>query len=642
MKKQYFSILAFATLLCVMLFGIVSCKKDDIDAKGFFIDVDFLPESETNGEVAPRLVVNFNDEAAMIELRRPSNSDPMESVLFLYPDNKTMMMCGNDSLMICAEYNLETYTPSHDVLIVTQMEDNSLLLTKGFMNWSTNTLTTSDMMVLPINGTSRDLGKRGDSDGDIRVHYFNNFIKPLTESLEQVEDFYSFFPVPQKIVITCIRAIIATTAPVALFSDDPDLFVEAMGHPITMGTAQSAQTYLLNLFPRKYGEVASRILAVIGWSKGGGHGKVDDYTGEETDDFSYATFWGQSSNAAESAGQLAIHPPAYIVNLNVSNITENSAYLRGRFQYISSITPVETGYIFKIGGGPEYTEHDMNFQGITLSGLQKASKYTAFAYAKSAFGDRVLSPGVNFWTLGFEAFPTTLTFPTEGDTKYVGLCYSHDDITSWDITSKPSWCSTTIDDLGLLAVTVGASTESRSGAITIKAHSNVLGTITENLEVTQLGANGWDGTAWVFTGRVTTNDFEGHTTSEEITLTLMVNSVSNNDIMFSWAEALSVAANNGYSDNYVLNGNGNLVYSATAGYSGNWGSNHITSQVTFTRTGSTTATANLNYRETFSNYFTTVSGTLQGTLVNAKEIGEYETTIHLRVPAFENIVPKGN
>ena len=172
------------------------------------------------------------------------------------------------------------------------------------------------------------------------------------------------------------------------------------------------------------------------------------------------------------------------------------------------------GYIVKVNGGPEHTEYDMNFQGITLSGLQRATKYTAFAYVKNAFGDRVLSPGVSFWTLGFEAFPNALTFSAEGDTKYVGLCYSHEDITGWDITSKPSWCSTTIDDLGLLAITVGATKETRSGTIVIKAHSNALGNLTENIELTQLGENGWDGTAWMFTGVVTTNDFEGHTTSE--------------------------------------------------------------------------------------------------------------------------------
>ena len=643
MSKHNLSLLSFAALLCMMLFGAVSCKKDNPNGSetpspteaDFFIDVDFLPESETNGEVAPRLVVNFNDEAAMIELRRPSTSDPMESVLLLCPDNEAMMLCGNDSLMVCAAYDMETYTPSHDVLIVTPMDDNTLLLTKGFMNWNTNTLTTGDMMVLPIDDNSKNRGDRGDIDGEIRDFFFNRFVKPLAESFEQVAN-YSGIISPFGIVFSYIGATITTNLTVILYSDDPEGLYDATEFSVTNWTGSVVQDGILNLVPGKYSEVASRLLDLIDWHIDGGHGNVNDYVGGETDGFSYTTFWGQSSNAAESAGVIAIHPPAYNVSLNVSNVTENSAYLKGRFQYTSSITPVEMGYVFKISGGPEHTEYDMNFQGITLSGLQKATKYTAFAYVKSAMGDRVLSPGVTFWTLGFEAFPNSLTFPTEGDTKYVGLCYSHEDISSWDITSKPSWCTTAIDDLGLLAVTVGASTETRSGTITITAHSNALGNVTENIEVTQLGTNNWEGTSWAFSGTITTHDYEGHTTSQEMTLTLMVNSVSNKDIMFSWAQALSAAANNGYSDNYVVDGNGNLVYSATAGYSGDWGSNNINSQVTFVRTGPTTATADLHYRESFSNYFITMSGTLQGTLIRADEIGDYETTINFKIPVFDN------
>lgn len=637
MSKQHFSLLAFATLLCMMLFGTVSCKKDDINAKDFFIDVDFLPESETNGKVAPRLVVNFNDEAAMIELRRPSANTPMESVLVLCPDHEAMMLCGNDSVMICAAYDMETYTPSHDVLIVTPMDDDALLLTKGFMNWNTNTLTTGDMMVLPIDDNSKSHGKRGNDDKETRWFFFNHLVKPLAKSFDRVENFCSaVFGGHGSLVLSYIRTITTTGLTINLFSDDPEAFFDAMESTVTMETAQGAQLGILAQIPRTFIDMASRGVAVVNWAMNGGHGKVNDYVGEESDGFSYTTFWGQSSNAAESAGRIGIHPPAYNVSLNVSNVTENSAYLKGRFQYTSSITPVEMGYIIKISGGSEHTEYDMNFQGITLSGLQKATKYTAFAYVKSVMGDRVLSPGVTFWTLGFEAFPTSLTFPTEGDTKSVALSYSDEDITSWDITSKPSWCTITKNGNKMFDVKVGKSTEARSGTIIVTAHSNTLGNVTENIEVTQLGANGWDGTSWVFTGTLTTNDFEGHSSSEETALTLMINSVSNNDIMFSWAQVLSAAANNGYSDHYTIDGNGNLVYSATVGYSGDWGSNDINSQVTFVRTSSTTATANLQYRESFENYVYTISGLLQGSLVNAKEIKDYETTINLKTPIFDN------
>ena len=636
MNKRYLTILSFATVLCMMLFGAVSCKKDDTpdpNEADFFIDVDFLPKTETNGEVAPRLMANFNDEMVMVELR-PSADTLIETLLFLCPDNEAMMICGNDSLMICAAYDMETYMPSRDVLLVTPMDDNALLLTKCFMDWNTNTMVTGDMMVLPIDDNSKSSNNKGGNEDDMRIFFMNRFMKPLVERFEKVESIVGGLGLKRtKMVFSTFRYIITSSAPILLFSDDPELLMDYMEYPFVTGTAQGAQKVLLHFAPKKVGDMASCIIDAFGWFTAGGYGTVNGSGGAHEPPMS--AFFAQANTMRQAAPRYGILNPLFYVNLNVSNVTENSAYLKGSYYSNTSITALEMGYIIKKSEGPEQTQYDMNFNGITISGLQKGTKYTANAYVKN-MGQRMLSPGVTFWTLGIEAFPNSLTFPAEGDTKYVGLSYSHEDISSWDITSKPSWCNTAIDDLGLLSVTVGASTEARSGTITITAHSNALGNLTENIEVTQLGTNSWEGTSWVFSGTITTHDYEGHTTSQEMTLTLMVNSVSNKDIMFSWAQALSAAANNGYSDNYVVDGNGNLVYSATAGYSGDWGSNNINSQVTFVRTGSTTATADLHYRESFSNYFITMSGTLQGTLIRADEIGDYETTINFKIPVFDN------
>lgn len=489
MNKHNLTYLSFATLLCMMLFGTTSCKKDDTpDANkaDFFIDAYFLPESETNGEVAPRLVMNFNDEAAMIELRGPSgNTDAMESVLLLCPDHEAMMLCGNDSLMVCAAYDMETNTPSYDVLIVSPIDDNTLLLTKGFMNWNTGTLTTGDMMVLPVDDNSKSRGNGGDITGEIKSSFFNGFIKRVGDNTDQFANCIGIFT-PFGTVFSYIGATLTTSLTAILYADDPEGLYDATEYSVTNWTGSVVQDGILNLFQEKYSVVASKALALFGWHSDGGHGKVNDYEGGDTDGFSYTAFWGQSTNAAESAGQIGIHPPAYKVNLDVSNVTENSVCLKGRFQYTSSITPNEMGYIIKVDGGPEHTEYDMNFQGITLSGLQKATKYTANAYVKN-MGQRILSPGITFWTLGFEAFPTSLSFPKEGDTKNVALSYSEQDITHWEVTSKPSWCAVTKDNLGLLAVKVGRTSEARSGTITITAYSNALGSLTEDIAVTQLG-----------------------------------------------------------------------------------------------------------------------------------------------------------
>lgn len=617
MNKQYLSIIAIATLLCMMLLGAASCKKDDIDAKGFFIDVDFLPESETNGEAAPRLMANFNDEMVMIELRSPANADALETVLFLCQDHEAYMMCGNENLMLFASYDMTTNTPSRDVLLVTPMDDDALVLTKGFMDWYTNTMATGDMMVLPIDG-SKSQGARGGTDGETREFFFSHFVKPLAESFEKVESFCGIFGSRAQLVFSYIRITTVTGLVNILYSDDPEELLSHMEQVITTETASGAQSGVLNSFPRKYHEIASRINAAREWSMDGGHDKVNNYTGGsgEEHNIPYATLYRQGHDM--TAISTSVTPlPVFSVTLNIGNVTENSVYLKGSCRSGSIITPVRMGYIIKESGGPEQTQLDMNFEGLTITGMQKATKYTAFAYATSATGERVLSPGVTFWTLGFEAFPNSLTFPAEGDTKYVGLSYSKEDITSWNITSKPLWCTITKDDDKTFSVKVGKSTKIRSGTITVTARSNALGTVKQDITVTQGGATGWNGTAWSFSGTISYNSIAGHGTIPVENSTLVVNNVSNDDVEFDLAQMLSSSSFfTVYNESYTLEANGNLIYTATTGLD-----NHTTSnwQVTFVRTSPTTATADIRMDETSQGQLIlTYSGILQGALTNAK------------------------
>lgn len=618
MSKHYLSLVAFATLLCMMLFGTVSCKKDDIDAKDFFIDIDFLPESETNGKAAPRLMANFNDEMVMIELRSPADSAAMETVLFLCPDHEAYMMCGNENLMVFAPYDMETNTPSRDVLLVTPMDDNALVLTKCFIDWNTNTIATGDMMILPIDD-SKYCETKGDIDGEIREFFFNRLVKPLAKSFEEVEDFCGIFGSRAKLVFSYIRITTVTGLVNILYSDDPEELLSHMEQVITTETASGVQSGVLQSFPRKYHEMASRINAAREWSMDGGHGKVNNYAGGsgEGHNIPYATLYRHGHDMTAISASVA-PLPVFSVYLNVGNVTENSAYLKGSYRSGSIITPARMGYIIKESGGPEQTQLDMNFEGTTITGLQKATKYTAFAYATSSAGERVLSPGKTFWTLGFEAFPTSLTFPAEGDTKYVELSYSKEDITSWGITNKPLWCTITKDDR-TFSVKVGKSTKMRSGTITVTAHSNALGTVKQDITVTQGGATGWNGTAWSFSGTITYNGMTGSGTIPVENCNLVVNSVSNNNIEFDLAQKL-FSYFTVYNENYTLEGNGNLIYTATVGIN-----NYTTSnwQVTFVRTSPTTATADVHMEETGQGQLLlTYSGILQGTLTNAKKSGD--------------------
>ena len=485
------------TLLAVVILFATGCKKNNDNGgtpnpttADFFVDVDFLPIEETNGEAAPRLMANINDEVVMIELRRPSTGTPIETVLLLGPDNITIMLCGNDSLMICAAYDIETNTPSDDVIMVTYMDDNTLLLTQCVMDWETNTMTTGDMMVLPINESSKNLKETHDIDGEIRSFFFNRFVKQLAERFEKAEHFCGVLGSPAGAVFASLRLIITTELTTILYSDDPEELYDHTTQSFTSTVANLVQTGLLNMFKNYEFGMASRILAAIGWKLDGGHGAVNDYNGYTGSDIIPNTLVISQAYHYMSAGQVVKPDPLFYVNMNVSNITETSAYFKGTFRFgNTSMPPVEMGYIYSVNGGPEYIEEDMDFHGITLTGLKKATKYKVRAYVKALMTDPVFSPEITFWTLGFEAFPKSLNFPAEGDTKYTTLLYSPEDITGWDITSCPSWCTTTTDDLELLSVTADPSEETRNGIITITGYSKALGTMTQNITVTQQGSN---------------------------------------------------------------------------------------------------------------------------------------------------------
>lgn len=630
MNKHYLSLLALATLLCMMLFGASSCKKDDPDGgetpdpteADFFIEANYLSKEKANGELAPRLLVNYNDEIVMVELW-PTDNAPLETILILAPDHQTVMLCGDQNMLICAAYDLQTDTPSDEVLLVTPLDDNNLLLTKCLMDWNTHTLTKGDKMVLPVGGGSKSRGDGDDQDSENREFTFNHLAKPIAEYSDKIAD---ICPGPFGSALSAFGNFIAVGLTINLYDDKPLELLEHSEYFVTKTAEGKVQSGILEYVPLSLREAASLILKAYNWSNDGGHGKVDDYEGQTGgEDFPYANAMTRSSILYNESYQPGEPPALYHLTLNVTNVTETTANFKGSFQFGgNSITPVEMGYVFKVSGGPEFIVEDMNFQGKTISGLQKATKYTAYAYAETFMGDREISPSVTFWTLGFEAFPSSLTFPAEGDTKYVGLSYSHEDITSWDITSKPSWCSTNIDDLGLLAVTVGESTETRSGTITITAHSNALGNLTQDIAVTQGGANGWDGTSWDFRGLLTTNYSWGYSSTYETGIYLYFNGISNDSNVCIYPSSFTL-----YNEKYIIDENGSLVYTAASEYTENSGySIHKDYQITFVRTGPTTATADYHSQSSDSNLgiYEIDSGLFQGTLNNAKEIKDYKST----------------
>lgn len=492
MRKHYSSLLSLAALLCAML-CITSCKKDDNEIPDpenadFFIQANYLAKDKTDGDLAPRLVVNYNDELVMVELWQIDDA-PLETILLLAPDHQAMLLSGDEKQLAYIAYDLQTDTPSDEVLLVAPLDDNNLLLTLGTMDWNTNTLTKGDMMVLPIDGSSKNRGD--DLDSENREFFFNHLIKVISENFDKVTD---YIPGTFGSALSAFGNFISVGMTVNLYNDKPLELLDHSEYFVTNTVDGKVKSGILEYVPTSLSEATEALLKAYNWFKDDGNGKVNDYPGEAEGGVTpYIRSLTRSTTVCNDS-QPGVPPVLYHLNLQVTNITETSAFFKGNFRFGgSSILPSQMGYVFKISGGPEHTEEDMEFHGKNITGLQKATKYTAYAYAIGN-GQRVVSPSVTFWTLGFEAFPDELNFPRQGDTKYVGFSYSHDDIGGWEVTSCPQWCTYTIDDLGLLAVTAGETEDERSGIITVKANSYALGTVTQNIAVTQEGKGFFTGT----------------------------------------------------------------------------------------------------------------------------------------------------
>lgn len=100
----------------------------------------------------------------------------------------------------------------------------------------------------------------------------------------------------------------------------------------------------------------------------------------------------------------------------------------------------------------------------------------------------------------FEVSPDLLSFQAEGGSKGVFIDMS-DNITSWEITSVPSWVNI---DKGKESffVNVEESKESRSGIITVTGYAS--GGIRVDRQITVEQVNYiWDATSWDFSGHIT-------------------------------------------------------------------------------------------------------------------------------------------
>lgn len=165
----------------------------------------------------------------------------------------------------------------------------------------------------------------------------------------------------------------------------------------------------------------------------------------------------------------------------------------------------------------------------------------------------------------FDVSPTSLTFKSEGGSKAVAIDMSNN-ITSWDVTSKPTWVSIEKGKESFF-VNVKKSKEIRSSIITVTGYAGDGISIDRQITVEQ-GSYAWDTTAWNFSGPVSCSVM-GETYTDNWNFGIDIVNVSKNTFSLSGSLA-------GYESYFKLRANEDgtldMIYNETIaqqGVSGN-------------------------------------------------------------------------
>ena len=439
---------------------------------------------------------------------------------------------------------------------------------------------------------------------DYNVSIFNTISNSFDELSDDIDQLGTIAGIlggtGGELIATFWTNIAIPLAKYQILAFNPELqnqLVEKIGEE-TVGTAGGMvgsvlNSFIMSLIPSEYHliyTITSLVLpsTIIGnmWKSRGEINLNQDNPADNNYGPLFTPSWIADKYMYNRVKEIEEEPVKYELTVFIGNVTETTAEVSGSIDfwtgnYISSmgfmyedcltgrisqepITPAES---------PEYI----------LTGLTPCTTYYVYFYFNE-MGRTYCSPGYPFTTKGdMQLRPANITFPSAGGTENVKLSLNSEYMTSWSITSAPSWCQVVRSNEQFF-VTVGEYKKSndRSGTITVTANLTTGETKTASVAVTQKAyekpSENWDHTAWRFS-EGTKYDFN-----------ISIESVAQKSFTCS-----------GFITNYwtfeefsqLRNGSIEMWGYYTGGSDGVIMSNEA--QITLTRTSETTATATMQY-----------------------------------------------
>ena len=609
MKKIIFYIYI---VLTYMIF--ISCNDDfngdsshNYSENKLHIDIDILTERVDSDTPYPKTIASLEDWNIIEYSNKGMEHEYLTIFHFINAKERiSMVVTGYKSTVFICEYNPFTDEKS-DTVVIAAKKQGMVTLALCKMNWDNNSYTVLSETILE--NQSRfvsTMNSTNDEFDDIKALTVKT-LDELSNKISQVTSLPSKFS-NVGVIATIWNKCAIPWAKYSLYEGYPEI-QQQISEDYALGEFEK---WFLSIIPQNKSNLYKKAKNVYNSSKKlwGNLNNNTEITDETIDNYSlgFSYIADESYNSQIEYGKELVK---YKVSLRAYNIEDTSAKIDAWVTCMDG----QPSYISKYGinvlgqDGQSFSHEYQNFDNsITITGLSPGNRYSVTAYIYSL--GKIYESTIDFTTnFTFELHPKELIFDAIGGTKAVALILPENGWKSWEIKSKPNWCTIEKSNTSFF-IKVAESNIYRNGSIIVAVNLNNNSIIENSLKVIQ-NINNWDGTKWLFSGNINANYyFNGEIlTSQNYPLTFEM------EIYDVETNKIKVVANNQEAayDKIYIDKNNNLILEAVTTAE----QYDVPIKIVFTRTGINTAYGVFDTKNKYNDILLEVNGNFNGVLVDS-------------------------
>lgn len=509
--------------------------KENIDTINFAVLIDGIEHTEC----VPRMIFSYGNWTG-IEMKSPDNNMEYAVLQFInVTEGQRVLVTFNQNSATFLDYDPLTHTAGNEICSIYEKNDN-IYCSIINVNWETNEHTIVSTSSYPLNTEQkRNQSRYMDNYEEEMKAEFYNFLEDLKNKIAK---FDKVSIGSTSIVCDIWNKVAIPASQSMIYSDNPEKLKEIEGKLIEGELSSSSFFSVYVTIVKKIKKISQLCYKAYQESllyKYFYPENSDEYIfpgfseSEMTQSYNYMDRF--SSQMDEITNQVYEKADKFDVSITVSNITENSAEIKGDFNIVGGVIGYVSEYGYKyseVNGTFERTITVESFPNRTvLQDLEPGTTYEVTAYLKSMGMEYKSSPQQFTTESSFELTPNTLSFGEEGGESEIKITLPSDNW-KWEIASKPEWCEVMSQSAESFKIKVmpfdDNNKEQRSGTILVKCTSINGNTLEKQIPVEQfIAKNSWDNTSWLFKGDII-NKGKGQEISIKTEFVLNVISIENN------------------------------------------------------------------------------------------------------------------